>query len=328
MRKQRSRINGKSVNVVENMNAADETDEVFDIDRRIERECVRVRLLQLLDLPFVEGFVCSPSTSSSGSEMRKCEPVQDLHDFHHEFQSSTDPWIKRAIDVFKHIPNSRAILSKIRGYSINRQKLLLFEEISAYYSRLGTTLISGQWDEVIQAIQNLMSNRKESNEALQLFLRLLDEEERLELQHLFGFLYIVSVSENVPLSDRHSNTTIVQMKYAQMVFPCCGTYMLKFCLDRLDEAFTLPEAIKRQIDKKSQLIRAGEIDSPHTIPDSMFARQIDQSEFQRQKSEGTNQEVLKLIQSIRSNNALTPQRKHELVSSLQSQHPNAGTSLV
>lgn len=35
-------------------------------------------------------------------------------------------------------------------------------------------------------------NRKESNEALQLFLRLLDEEERLELQHLFGFLYIVS----------------------------------------------------------------------------------------------------------------------------------------
>ena len=28
---------------------------VFDIDRRIERECVRVRLLQLLDLNFVEG---------------------------------------------------------------------------------------------------------------------------------------------------------------------------------------------------------------------------------------------------------------------------------
>ena len=34
---------------------ADDSEEVFDIDRRIERECVRVRLLQLLDLNFVEG---------------------------------------------------------------------------------------------------------------------------------------------------------------------------------------------------------------------------------------------------------------------------------
>lgn len=225
--------------------------------------------------------------------------------------------------------------SRIRTISRNRvSSSLLLTHRHGKDARVKTKLLDNlkqMSSSKLKGLVNIISNngnRKESNEALQLFLRLLDEEERLELQHLFGFLYIVSVSENVPLSDRHSNTTIVQMKYAQMVFPCCGTYMLKFCLDRLDEAFTLPEAIKRQIDKKSQLIRAGEIDSPHTIPDSMFARQIDQSEFQRQKSEGTNQEVLKLIQSIRSNNALTPQRKHELVSSLQSQHPNAGTSLV
>lgn len=98
-------------------------------------------------------------------------------------------------------------------------------------------------------------NRKESNEALQLFLRLLDENERLELQHLLSFLYIVqsknfnfssfihffykidSVSENVPLSDRHSNINLVQTKFATAVFPVCANYMLKFCIDRLDEAF-------------------------------------------------------------------------------------------
>ena len=55
MRKQRSRALGKSCGIVENMNVADDSEEVFDIDRRIERECVRVRLLQLLDLNFVEG---------------------------------------------------------------------------------------------------------------------------------------------------------------------------------------------------------------------------------------------------------------------------------
>jgi hypothetical protein len=56
MKKHRSRGYGKSGMVVENMNVTDDEDEVFDIDRRIERECVRVRLLQLLDLPFVEGI--------------------------------------------------------------------------------------------------------------------------------------------------------------------------------------------------------------------------------------------------------------------------------
>ena len=37
------------------------------------------------------------------------------------------------------------------------KKHLLFEEISNYYGRLGAPLISAQWDEVIQAITNLIS---------------------------------------------------------------------------------------------------------------------------------------------------------------------------
>ena len=122
MRKQRF---SKSGGFTENLNA-DDSDDVFDIDQRIERECVRVRLLQLLDLPFVEGFVYSPSAGTSGVEKRVCQPVQDLSDFHNEFQSSTDPYIKRAIDVLKHLPNGRAILCKIRGYSINRRVCLNF----------------------------------------------------------------------------------------------------------------------------------------------------------------------------------------------------------
>ena len=87
----------------------------------------------------------------------------------------------------KHIPNAPQILDKMRTYSVNRkveildfllrfvcsfsdhekfrefynialfQKHLLFEEISNYYGRLGAPLISAQWDEVIQAITNLIS---------------------------------------------------------------------------------------------------------------------------------------------------------------------------
>ena len=100
---------------------AENSDDLFDIDQRIERECVRVRLLQLLDLPFVEEFVYSPSANPDGVDGRQCQPVQDLSDFHNEFQSSTDPYIKRAIDVLKHVPNGRAILAKIRAYSTNRR---------------------------------------------------------------------------------------------------------------------------------------------------------------------------------------------------------------
>ena len=39
----------------------------------------------------------------------------------------------------------------------NIQKVLLFEVISAYYTRLQQSLISSQWDEVINAIHSLIS---------------------------------------------------------------------------------------------------------------------------------------------------------------------------
>ena len=119
MRKQRNRKLGNA-GIVENMNVEDEGGDLFDIERRTEEECVRVRLLQLLDLPFVEEFVSS-NTGQTNSEHRTIHPVHDLQDFHHQFQSSTDPWIKRAIDVLKHVPNARLTLEKIRQYSITRQ---------------------------------------------------------------------------------------------------------------------------------------------------------------------------------------------------------------
>ena len=60
MRKHRTRTLATSVfgaQVVENLHIKDD-ENVFneeELDSKIERECVRVRLLQLLDLQFVEG---------------------------------------------------------------------------------------------------------------------------------------------------------------------------------------------------------------------------------------------------------------------------------
>ena len=60
MRKHRTRNLATSVfgaQAVENLNIKDD-EQVFNdeqLDWKIERECVRVRLLQLLDLQFVEG---------------------------------------------------------------------------------------------------------------------------------------------------------------------------------------------------------------------------------------------------------------------------------
>jgi len=332
MRKQRTRnlaFSGFSGHVVENNHAKEETDPFDDeLDSKIERECVRVRLLQLLDLQFVEGFVCSPSAGQTQGITKASRPLVDVLRFHSLFNSSLDPWIKRAIDVMQHIPDAENHLNQIKNYSSNRKKVLLFEVISAYYTRLQQPLISSQWDEVINAIQSLINEQRDSSEALQLFLRLISNEEREELHHLFSFLYIVQVSGNVVLSDRYTNDVVVRLKFSTTIFPSCGQVMLKACLDRINDAFTLPENIQKQIHTKIQLLRAGQIESPNVRPDYLFASQINSSEFQRQRSEGTNIEVLKLIKDIENNPNFTIQRKNELISSLKSQHPNAGTSLV
>ena len=83
--------------VVENMHTSDEG-EVFsdeNIDNKVERECVRVRLLQMLDLSFIEGFVCSPSATSNGQpgsmpgtgRAGLIQSSAHLRQFHTQFQS-------------------------------------------------------------------------------------------------------------------------------------------------------------------------------------------------------------------------------------------------
>lgn len=320
--------------VVENMHTSDDS-EVFsdeNIDNKVERECVRVRLLQMLDLSFIEGFVCSPSAVTSSSSTsptgRLIQSGAHLRQFHTHFQSSTDPWIKRAIDVFAFIPNAEQQLNHIRQFSTNRKKVLLFEAISNHYSKLSHALISSQWDEVINAMQNLINDHRDSSEALQLFMRLLTPAEREEVHRLLSFLYIVRVSANVVLSDRYPNDTVIQMKFANLIFPVCGQIMLKVCLDSIDTAFSLPENIKRQIVTKVNLLRDGRIISPDAVPDSLFAEQIAKQEYQRQRTDGTNFEILKQIQHVRSMTNMSNERKEEIIRSLQSQHPNAGVHLV
>ena len=95
-------------------------------------------------------------------------------------------------------------------------------------------------------------------------------------------------------------------------------------------SFSLPENIRRQICTKISLLRDGRINSPDAMPDSIFAQQIETQEYNRQKTEGTNVEVLKQIQNVRNMPNLSNARKEEIIRSLQSQHPSVvgGVSLV
>ncbi|CBY10942.1 unnamed protein product [Oikopleura dioica] len=328
-KKNRTRLFGSGT-TIENMHTDEEdSDELFELDYRIEREAVRVRLLQLLDLPFVEDFVCSPGAVPMQGNSGKESFTADMSAFVRQYESCPDPWMRNGIDVLSHIPTGQAFLQKIEVYSPNRRKQLIYEHISDHYRKAGAPVISNQWEEVIQALNNLMKNRKESNEALQLFFRLLSPSSRIELEHLFRFLYSVSISDDHRVSDKHqSNVTAVQQHFAALIFPCHGSFMIRFCLERLEIAFGLPDSIKAQVQKKIEMVKSGFIDSPHAFPDALFANQIDQNEFQRQKFEGTNMEILKLIKSIENDPNYSNERRAQLLQSLQSQHPNAGQTLV
>jgi len=114
----------------------EDSDELFELDYRIEREAVRVRLLQLLgaffvklskikgdfsDLPFVEDFVCSPGAVPMQGNSGKESFTADMSAFVRQYKSCPDPWMRNGIDVLSHIPTGQAFLQKIEVYSPNRR---------------------------------------------------------------------------------------------------------------------------------------------------------------------------------------------------------------
>ncbi|XP_076821088.1 DEP domain-containing protein 7-like isoform X2 [Clavelina lepadiformis] len=311
----------------------------------LKRECVRVRLLQILDLQFVDGLITSPnydkrasssdfnglfSSSSCASHGVQYSEVVSAY-------NSADSWISSALSVLQHLPNGYDILCRHARDQPYMKKIKLFFAISDYYKSLSKPLIDDSMKDIIKAIVQMLASKPAdvALEALQLFMHLLTESLLYELRDLFAFLHYVITNKDVALTPQCSNKKIVIQTFPSAIFPTiakdrqfpdfqsgiCG--LCYFIMDQRQQAFSLPPSVTSTMNRKRKLMEAGEVDSPSLVPDSTFCARISNTEYNKQRVDFTQMQVSELIKSLHTDTSMPPRKKKDLLKKMQSAHSSA-----
>uniref|UniRef100_F6YRU6 DEP domain-containing protein n=4 Tax=Ciona intestinalis TaxID=7719 RepID=F6YRU6_CIOIN len=278
----------------------------------LRRECVRVRLLQILDLQFVDSLITSPTFDKKtgwdlfgGAGSHGVQYSEVVAAYNNE-----DSWISSALSVLQHLPNGYEILCKHARDTPAMKKIKLFFSISDYYKSLSQPLIDESYSEIIEALITMLETKPVPDclEAIQLFFHLLPEPRLFELRDLFTFLYYVVANSDVLLTPKCNNKVLVVQTFVAPVLHrvdivpdrrISGLFL--FVMEQRHRAFRLPTSVASTMERKRKLLETGEVESPTCVPDSVFCRMITSKEYNRQRVEFTQHHISELARALATN---------------------------
>nr|CAB3263037.1 uncharacterized protein LOC100187014 [Phallusia mammillata] len=306
----------------------------------LRRECVRVRLLQILDLQFVDSLITSPTDKKAhqDTEAHVGNGVSTNGVQYSEVASaydSNDKWISTALKVLQHLPNGYNILCKHARDHCNMKKLKMFFAISEYYKSLPKPIIEESMEEIVSSLVEMLSTKpvSESLEATQLFLHLLPDSVYNELKDLVLFLCSVIKSKDIVLIPSCDNKSVILQTFPSAIFctekldtnrsdvAVAGLFL--FILEHRHQVFSLPTSVAAAFKWKRRLLEKGEVESPSLVQDSTFCAMISNEEFNQQRVEFTQMQVSELARSLSSDPNLPPKKKKDLLKKLQASHSSA-----
>ncbi|XP_077972172.1 DEP domain-containing protein 7-like [Styela clava] len=307
----------------------------------VKRESVRVRLLQILDLPFVESLIISPTFDKKVLGISQAENKQSCGytGVHYSevvaSYNNDDPWIFNSLTVLQHIPDSYNILRKHARSIDNRKKTELYFAIANHYNALTRPLIDENYNGIAQAIISLLVSRPVDKimEATQLFVHLLADARLTELRHLCMFLHVVCTQNEVRLVHKGNNQALVIETFTPAILRmpnsiacengingCKG--LVRFMVQHHLRVFMLPASVEMIVQRKVDLLEQGEIESPSLVTDTAYCTMISESEYQEQRVTYTHSRVRELYSTIQSSTSIAPRKKKDLIKKLQRQHPD------
>ncbi|XP_064139762.1 DEP domain-containing protein 4 [Loxodonta africana] len=299
-----------------------------------------LRILQLIDLPFLENILEPPVKAQNLHLLKEeylvisntCLDREVVLNFR---LPEIDNWLNAAIECLEYFPDQLIVMvseqmlqNTNEETKLNIQKKILFDVIVKYYNQDRDCLLTDEYFDVYSGIIELLENgkRTEAREATQLYLRLLLPNIREELRRLLTFMALASEPNAYKLQKQYDNKTVVLKTLTKAVLQTKSLLkvqteqLARFLLEHHSQLFKTPVTLLDLVSKKLKKLVHGE--DPDAISGFTFCQRLTDKEFEKQK-ERTIQYLRQLAHEINSNSNISWKQKRKLIKDFQKHHPEA-----
>jgi len=299
----------------------------------LRRHCIRVKLLQLIDLPFIDCLVVSPKQNDNKSFFGVKSSLTKHRDLQlPEEVESNHPLANASLRLAKRFCFKKSDESAILTNSSlsTRQKFLIFyfvrDNLLRSFRNNFEAIFYPCFKEAIDEILLMFDDKTEedSYKAIHYLVLMLDPRRLDQLRDVINFLVCLSRDSTFKLSAQRCNLKVATEDLLPIIFPSTddlthykirGTFFtpsrllsrfhafVSLLVSHHDDVFQLPPDLVSLIERKRALVESGEVETPSLVIDTMFAEKVSVEEYENQKLDFTQQQVEKLIQSIKHGSA-------------------------
>ncbi|ERE72183.1 glutamine and serine-rich protein 1 [Cricetulus griseus] len=297
------------------------------------------RLLQLVDLPFLDSLLKQQEVvpkvprSKKQPDMVNTSNYLDRGILRAYGDSQEDEWVSAAIDCLEYLPDHMVVdISRNFPEQPDRTDLvkeLLFDAIGKYYSTREPLL--NHLCDVHNGIAELLVNGKTeiALEATQLFLKLLDSQNREEFRRLLYFMAVAAHPSEFKLQEESDNRMVVKRVFSKAVVNNKNLskgktdLLVLFLMDHQKDVFKIPATLHKIVSVKLLAIQKGR--DPNKDTGYIYCQRIDESDYSGSKQKKTKEELLNLLKTIDEDSKLSAKEKKKLLGQFHKCHPDIFT---
>ncbi|NXO02583.1 DEPD7 protein, partial [Rhinopomastus cyanomelas] len=294
------------------------------------KEQTLLRLLQLIDVPLLEGILVSSVRTKPDSFGKEEDLIISNTFLERELTCSLnlpelDKWLYAAIECLEYFPDQFIVMvsqqlpqSTNKPSSLNTCKKILFDIIIKYYGQKKDSLLATQDFDIHSGIIELIEKGKtdQALEASQLYLKLLAPNIREELHRLLTFIAIASESEEYKLQKQFDNRLVIIKSCTKFILQNKtlskpqAELLTQFLMDNHSELFKTPLTLLELTSRRLESLLAGQ--DPDINSGFTFCQRVTTKEYEDQKQQ-TNQHLLALVQEIDSDSTILLKQKKKLI---------------
>lgn len=294
------------------------------------------RLLQLVDLPFLDSLLKQQEVVPKAPQSKRQPDMVNTSNYLDRGilraygDSQEDEWISAAIDCLEYLPDQMVVdISRNFPEQPDRTDLvkeLLFGAIGKYYSTREPLL--NHLSDVHNGIAELLVNGKTeiALEATQLFLKLLDSQNREEFRRLLYFMAVAADPSEFKLQEESDNRMVVKRVFSKAIVNNKNLskgktdLLVLFLMDHQKDVFKIPGTLHKIVSVKLLAIQKGR--DPNKDTGYIYCQRIDGREYSSSIQKKTKDQLLSLLKTIDEDSKLSAKEKKKLLGQFHKSHPD------
>ncbi|XP_076970468.1 DEP domain-containing protein 7 [Tamandua tetradactyla] len=294
------------------------------------------RLLQLVDLPLLDSLLRQQEVVPKVPQP-KSQPDLIFNSSYLDrgilkaySDSQEDEWLSAAIDCLEYLPD-HMVVDISRNFPEQPDKTdlvkeLLFDALSKYYSTREPLL--SHLSDVHNGIAELLVNGKTeiALEATQLFLKLLESQNREEFRRLLYFMAVAAHPLEFKIQKESDNRMVVKRMFSKAIIDNKNVskgktdLLVLFLIDHQKDVFKIPGTLHKIVSVKLMAIQRGR--DPNRDTGYIYCQRMDQSDYSDNTEKTTKHELLNLLKTIDEDSKLSAKEKKKLLGQFSKCHPD------